>query len=198
MKRLLLALGLLSSVTNAVPINGALLSFDGLQAGEQVLSYYAGGLGGDQSGPGPAYGISFTPGLAANATTIAFGPSAMLIAPAVTMNLDSPWSQVISFYFTGSGTVSFYTGANVSGNLVASYVLNSQPFFPFGQRPGAFQSVVFASTGGSTLRLDSIDFGSLVIPEPSNSMLLLTGGVMATIYVVRLRQRQLMRLRRGR
>jgi hypothetical protein len=41
------------------------LSFNELQFGEDVLEYYNGGFGGAGSGPGPAFGVSFTPGLIA-------------------------------------------------------------------------------------------------------------------------------------
>lgn len=35
------------------------LTFEGLQDNEQVLNYYNGGFGGNGSGPGPNYGITF-------------------------------------------------------------------------------------------------------------------------------------------
>ena len=164
-------------MTSAAPISGALLSFDGLQNGEQVLTFYAGGLGGNGSGPGPDYGISFTDGLAADPTEIAFGPSAVMTAPSVTMNLDSPSSQILSFYFVGNGTVSFYSGPNASGNLLQSSALVYPPFFPFGAQPGPFESVVLTSSGG--LRVDSISLGSSsVIPEPSMAILAFAGMIL--------------------
>ncbi|HEY1337460.1 MAG TPA: PEP-CTERM sorting domain-containing protein [Bryobacteraceae bacterium] len=150
------------------------LTFDGLQNGEQVLSFYNGGVGGSGSGPGPLVGVSFTDGLAADATPIVFGPAARLTAPSVTMNLDDPWPGLVSFYFVGSGAVSFYSGLNATGNLVGSYVLSYPPFDPFGALPGSFRSAVFASSTG--LQLDSITFGFQVVPEPA-SLLLLSLGI---------------------
>jgi len=38
------------------------ISFDQLQAGEDVLNYYNGGLGSMGSGPGPSAGVIFSPG----------------------------------------------------------------------------------------------------------------------------------------
>src|SRR4051794_6692660 len=87
-----------ASLAGAIPLA---ISFDGLQDGEQVLNFYDGGFGGFGSGPGPFMGISFTSGLAADSTSIAFGPSGRLTAPTVTMNLDDPWDGLISFYFVG-------------------------------------------------------------------------------------------------
>jgi hypothetical protein len=62
----------------AGPLAGVSLGFDGLQDGEQVLDFYNGGFGGLGSGPGPMFDVSFTPGLAADATEIAFGASALV------------------------------------------------------------------------------------------------------------------------
>jgi len=140
------------------------------------LTYYAGGFGGNGSGPGPLYGVSFSAGLAADSTPIIFGPSALVTAPSVTMNLDSPWSQLLSFYFVGKGDVAFYSGPNATGNLLQSYTLVYPPFFPFAEGPGPFESVVFTPSSGSTLRLDSISLGSFsLIPEPSVAILIPIG-----------------------
>ena len=174
-------LAFLPAMASAVPINGAALSFDVLKPGEQVLNYYSGGFGSQGTGPGPVLGISFTNGIAADPASIAFGPSAAVTGPSVTMTLDTPWSDNISFYFTGSGTIAFYSGTNASGNLLQSFPLNYPPFFPFGARPGPFLSAVFTPAANSTLRLDSITLSSsLVIPEPATS-LLLAGGLLLLI-----------------
>jgi hypothetical protein len=178
------------------PIGHFSLTFDYLQDGEQVLSYYDGGFGGLGSGPGPSLGVSFTDGLAADHIPIAFGPSARLTAPSVTMNLKDPWDDVISFYFVGSGVASFYSGLDATGDLVRSHVLSYPwsfpdffPGYPFAARPGTFRSVLFASDTG--LQLDSISFGLIVIPEPS-SLLLVSVGILA---VAGLRRRRSQRQR---
>jgi hypothetical protein len=171
----------------AAPIFGASVTFDGLQNGEPVLTYYDGGFGGFGSGPGPAFGVSFTAGLTADSTTIAFGPSALVQAP-VTMDLDTPWSSTMSFYFTGTGSVSFYAGKDATGTLLASTSLdNSYPFgFPSGAAPGSFQSVVFSPATSGSLRVDSISFGFVVVPEPSTGMLVIAG--ISIVLFIRLRQ----------
>src|SRR5579883_838671 len=121
----ILAGGLIAGVSFAAPITGDSLTFTGLQNGEQVLTYYDGGFGGSGSGPGPSFGVSFSNGLVADSTVIAFGPSALVEAP-VTMNLDNPWSQILSFYYAGTGTISFYSGTDATGTLLASIPLVSQ------------------------------------------------------------------------
>jgi hypothetical protein len=171
---------LMAHVLSAGPIGGNSLTFDGLQNGEQVLTYYAGGFGSLGSGPGPSFGVSFTTGLTASSTLIAFGPSALVQSP-VTMDLDNPWSQVMSFYFQGTGSISLYSGTNASGALLESAPLvNAGSFgFPFGAAPGTFQSVVFSPATSGSLRIDSITFGGLVIPEPPTGILLFSGILVA-------------------
>jgi hypothetical protein len=99
------------------------------------------------------------------------------------MNLDDPWGGTISFYFVGTGVLSFYSGLDASGTLVSSYALLYPPFFPFGAAPGRFQSVVFES--GTGLQLDSISFGVQVIPEPY-SLTFLASGIVSIAGVRRL------------
>jgi hypothetical protein len=172
----LLAGILVAGVLSAAPISGNSLTFDGLQNGEQVLTYYDGGFGGFGFGPGPIFGVSFTTGLAADSTTIAFGPSALVQLP-VTMNLDNPWADTVSFYFVGTGSISFYSGKDATGTLLASDpLISGSPFgFPFGATPGSFQSAVFSPAASGSLRVDSITFGFQVIPEPSTAILFIAG-----------------------
>jgi hypothetical protein len=163
---------LLPAVALAGPISNDSLHFDGLHVGEQVLNFYNGGFGGSGSGPGPNIGVSFTNGLAADSTVIAFGPSALVTAPTVTMNLADAWLGLFSFYFQGTGTISLYAGPNAGGGLVGTLPLTGQG--PFGILAG-FQSAVITPTVGTNLRVDSITFGFLVIPEPSSAMLFACG-----------------------
>jgi len=165
----------------AVPF-GASLSFDGILNNETILTYYMGGFGSLGSGPGPAFGITFTPGLVADPTRLVFGPSARITGTSATMNLDSAFLGLVSFYFAGNGTVSFFSGQNGSGTLRSSFGLVSTFPDAFGADLLPFRSAVFTPAVGSTLRLDSITFGLQVIPEPSIAMLLLTGLGLVSIF----------------
>jgi hypothetical protein len=182
MRRILpvLAGALVGGVLLAAPISGNSLTFDGLQNGEQVLTYYDGGFGGFGSGPGPFFGVSFTAGLAADSTMIAFGPSTLVQLPVI-MNLDNPWADTVSFYYAGTGSISFYSGKDANGTLLASDpLMYGGPFgFPFGAAPGSFQSAVFAPVTSGSLRVDSITFGGVVVPEPSTVILFIAGMLVA-------------------
>jgi len=174
-----------ASPVYAVP-NGASLTFDGFLNGEDILTYYTGGFGSLGSGPGPAFGITFTPGLVADSTPLGFGPrapTARITGTSATMNLDSAFPGLVSFYFTGNGTVSFFSGQNGSGTQLSSFGLVSMTVpNAFGATLLPFQSAVFTPAVGSTLRLDSITFGAQVVPEPSTAMLLLTGLGLVSIF----------------
>jgi len=173
-----------ASPVYAVP-NPASLTFDGFLNDEAILTYYMGGFGSLGSGPGPAFGITFTPGLVADPTRLLFGPSARITDTSATMNLDSAFPGLVSFYFTGNGTVSFFSGQNGSGTQLRSFGLVSMSLpitNTFGATLLPFQSAVFTPAVGSTLRLDSITFGAQVVPEPSTAMLLLTGLGLVSIF----------------
>jgi len=173
-----------ASPVYAVP-NLASLNFDGFLNDETILTYYMGGFGSLGSGPGPAFGITFTPGLVADPTRLLFGPSARITGTSATMNLDSAFLGLVSFYFAGNGTVSFFSGQNGSGTQLSSFGLVSMSLpstGTFGATLLPFQSAVFTPAVGSTLRLDSISFGIQVVPEPSTAMLLLTGLGLVSIF----------------
>jgi len=173
-----------ASPVYAVP-NLASLTFDGFLNDEAILTYYMGGFGSLGSGPGPAFGITFTPGLVADPTRLLFGPSARITGTSATMNLDSAFPGLVSFYFAGNGTVSFFSGQNGSGTQLSSFGLVSMSLpstGTFGASLLPFQSAVFTPAVGSTLRLDSISFGIQVVPEPSTAMLLLTGLGLVSIF----------------
>lgn len=60
-----------AGISEATPFT---LDFGGLQDTEQVLSYYDGGFGSLGSGPGPDFGITFTPSFIAIMAVPPYGP----------------------------------------------------------------------------------------------------------------------------
>jgi hypothetical protein len=181
---------------SAAPI---VLTFEGLGDQEAIDSYYDGGLGGNGSGPGPNYGITFTSdslaiidnadggsGNFSNAPsgdTIAF----FLNGAGDTMNVAGGFTTGFSFFYADqvgfTGNVSVYDGANGTGNLLATLDLPSTPnpynvFVPIGVTfAGTAQSVVF---GGSAnfIGFDNITLGSATaggVPEPATWAMMLMG-----------------------
>jgi hypothetical protein len=164
----------------AGPLGGFSLSFNELQFGEGVLEYYNGGFGGAGSGPGPAFGVSFTPGLIAvegDEYGEPDGKAAELDAPEVIMNISGGFSGLVQFYVLGGPIdVAFYDELDGLGNLVGTI---SSPGSDVGNATlPQFYSAVFSGTTGIT-RIDVLSFGPpggpLLIPEPATLLLLATG-----------------------
>jgi hypothetical protein len=117
------------------------LNFAGLNgnAEEPVENYYNGGTGGDGSGPGTNYGISFgsdalacsgQPGGNCNSAMIPGGTGANLLfflsGPGDIMNKASGFTTGFSFYYASPfyvGTVDVYSGLDGTGTLLASISL---------------------------------------------------------------------------
>src|SRR5580765_3467875 len=165
------------SSVNADPIIS--LDFNDLKVDEEVLGYYNGGLGSLGTGPGPAFGVTFT----SDFVTVPFGVfgppdlSEQLTSDSGIMNVAAGFSGGFSFYYANSGSLLLYSGLDGTGSLVGSLLLPDEGGF------GAtglviltpFESAVF---NGNGLLLDNITFapgGELVIPEPSSISLLWIG-----------------------
>jgi hypothetical protein len=114
------------------------LTFAGLQDGEEILNYYNGGYGGNGSGPGPNYGITFGSDSLASVSVNAGGegnfsgsPSGNTVAfflsgPGVVMNVAGGFQTGFAFYFSApyyAGNVTVYDGLNASGNVLAQIPL---------------------------------------------------------------------------
>ena len=153
------------------------LNFAGLNgnAEEPVENYYNGGFGGDGSGPGPNYGITFTsnalscsgqPGGTCNTAEIPGGPGAntlfFLGGGAATMNVAAGFTTGFSFYYSAvnnPGFINVWSGVNDTGTLLATLNL---PTTPNDGDPGCYGTnfcpyvainVAFAGTA------ESVDFG---------------------------------------
>jgi hypothetical protein len=165
-----------------------------LQNLEPVDNYYNGGLGGFGSGPGPNYGITFTPdslaiisGAAGGTGNFSGSPTMPTIAfflsgAGDTMDVPAGFSTGFSFYYSAvvyPGVVNVYDGLDGTGNLLASLDL---PVTPSGGSPectygaycpwvpigvsfgGVAESVVFTGTA-NYIGFDNITLGAS-IPTP--------------------------------
>jgi hypothetical protein len=155
------------------------LTFEGLQNEEPILNYYNGGYGGNGSGPGPSYGITFgASALALNSGNFSRNPTPpsilfFLSGSGAVMNVPAGFMTGFSFYYassvTGSVTVWDQTGA--TGNLLATVNLPATPlncvvnvpyscWVPVGVSfSGTAKSVDFAG-GADYIAFDNITFGS--------------------------------------
>ena len=105
------------------------LTFEGLQNGEATDDIIDNsGFGGSGSGPGPNYGITFTPNsLARNISSPTPVPPgntvAFFIGAGDYMNKPTGFGTSLSFYYynpgTAPGTVTVYSGLNGTGNCAA-------------------------------------------------------------------------------
>lgn len=190
-----------SVAAHAAPV---VLDFVGLQDEEPIDNYYNGGLGGNGSGPGPNYGITFssnslaiisyTQGGTGNFTNAPSSTVAFFLAGgADTMDVAAGFTTGFSFYYasyshqqTGSnGEVDVFSGPNGTGTLLASLSLPDtlNPYTvwePIGVTfSGTAESVNF---GGAAdfIGFDNITIGSSTasnagVPEPASFALLGAG-----------------------
>ncbi len=152
------------------------LTFEGLRDLEPVQNFYNGGLGGNASGPGPNFGITFS----ANALAIIdsdaggtgnFGgepsPSTVLFfltGPAATINVPAGFDTGFSFFYSAisqPGVIRVYSGLNATGDLLATLNLPLTPFNGAPDPTGQFSPLVpFGVTFSGVAR--SVDFGGTV------------------------------------
>jgi hypothetical protein len=172
------------------------LTFEGLQNNEAVNEFYNGGLGGNGSGPGANYGISFSSNSLALISKQAGGtgnfdadqlPSPVtalyfLSGGAATMNVAAGFDTGFSFYYSAinfSGEIKVYDGLDGTGNVLATLNLpvTPSPDYPLYQPlvaigvtfDGVAKSVDFGGTVNQIL-FDDITLGSGTpgtVPEPS-------------------------------
>lgn len=210
------ALLLLSSMlaqANAVQV----LTFEGLQDIEEILEFYNGGTGSLGSGPGPNYGISFTPGGlalidfdAGGSGNFANEPSPDTIAfflsgPSLLMNVPAGFSTGFSFFYSSSvaGTVTVYDGLNATGNVLGNVNLSPVTMSGIGDPTGFYdtwvpvgvafggvaKSVDFAGTADQ-IGFDNVTLESdIPLPEPSTLVLAVVGFIGMIGYASRRRKR---------
>lgn len=188
MKRALIGLALVAATASMSAAQAApfVLTFEGLSNLEAVNEYYNGGLGGNGSGPGPNFGVSFSGNSLAIIDADAGGsgniggeptPDTVLffLTGTAIMNVAAGFSDGFSFFYSAinnPGSISVYDGLDGTGNLLASLQLPVtpsdggdpsgafSPFFPVGV---AFQGVALSIDFGGTVNqiaFDNITFGS--------------------------------------
>ena len=182
MKRLVFftAVGLLTFVVTNAHASPFSLDFGGLQDGEQVLSYYNGGFGSLGSGPGPDYGITFSPTFVAVMAVPPYGPDRVgeLTSTSAVMDVQGGFTSLFSFYYQApdsSGVVTIWSGLDGTGSMLASFPLPAASIWtPAGTNfPGTATSVIFSGTPGTAF--DVITNAGFVIPEPSSLLLVASG-----------------------
>jgi hypothetical protein len=191
------------------------LTFAGLQEGEQVQNYYNGGLGSLGSGPGPADGITFTAdAVVLNDQKHYVGepspPEVLLLGDnsvpggagvSFTMNVAGGFAPDLSFYYgsiDAPAVVEIWSGLNGTGTMLASQMLpitspDMSTTAIFTSSPvdvpwsGIAQSAVFKG-GNQQIVFD--DIAVTIVPEPYSFILLGEGAavVLAVLASLRLRR----------
>jgi hypothetical protein len=138
------------------------ITFEGLADGEQIGNYYAGGLGGNGSGPGPNFGVTFAgnSGFAiisassGGSGSFANNPSgdtvAYFLAAAPTMNVSGGFVNSLAFFYSDyyiEGMVAVYDGLNGTGNVLASHNLATTPMGSVDTPYDYWQNVSLAFNG---------------------------------------------------
>ena len=172
------------------------LTFEGLADFEAVNQFYNGGTGGNGSGPGTNYGVSFSATARALVDSDAGGsgnfggePSADTImfftsGESATLNVPAGFTTGFSFYYASpsyAGVVRVYDGPNATGNVLATINLpltpsngapdptgTFSPFLPYGVSfSGTARSVDFGGTVNQ-IGFDNITLGASSPVDPGN------------------------------
>lgn len=118
------------------------LTFEGLANLEFVQDFYSGGTGGDGSGPGPDFGVTFSDNAQAIISAEAGGTGNFLLNPsgdtilfflsgdAATMTLVDGFEDGFSFFYSAAfqpGVIRVYDGPDGTGNVLAELDLPVTP-----------------------------------------------------------------------
>jgi hypothetical protein len=159
------------------------LTFNGLQDQEEVLNYYDGGLGGNGSGPGPTYGITFgsdslaiisdADGGTGNFDGAPGGDTVLFFLSGAgdLMDVAAGFTTGFSFYYSAAvyaGSVTVYSGLDGTGSVLATISLPVTPDGITDTQPGCSGlydycpwvpiGVTFAGTAESVLFSGSANY----------------------------------------
>jgi hypothetical protein len=195
---------------------GQILTFEGLKNFEQVDNYFNGGTGSLGSGPGPNYGITFSPYALAyipgqqtgKVTPFPGDPSPPTVLltfntanpfgagypTSITMDASNGFSNGLVFYdidIGRTGSVSIWSGADGGGTMLAQQSLPITPEAFSGPTTlpfeGAAHSVVFTG-GNDQLAIDDISFVASVAEPSTLSAMLIGIGTLFAVYLERRRR----------
>ena len=173
-----------AGTTRADPI---VLTFDGLSG--QVLNFYAGGFTSGGNGPGPNFGVTFSPNVQVGTLsgTIFFVPQNPSCNPCFgIMNVSSGFVSQLSFLAasntlaTPTIVVRIFDGVDGTGNILAQTppIAAGNSLQPFTVTfNGVARSVTLGGIAGFA-SFDNIAFtpsGTPSIPEPATVLLLSSG-----------------------
>ena len=168
-----LLLGLTQMKAEAAPI---VLTFEGLGDQEPVENFYDGGLGGNGSGPGQDFDITFSSNALAIIDEDAGGignfggePSPdtvlfFLTGSATTMNVSSGFDTGFSFFYSAihnPGVIRVYDSVDATGNVLATLNLPLTPVNGAPDPTGAFSPLVSFGVSFSGVA-KSVDFGGTI------------------------------------
>lgn len=218
MKRFVCLLVAVFALSVTLAKASTVLTFEGLQDEEQVLNYYDGGYGGNGSGPGPNYGITFgsdslaiISGAAGGSGNFSGSPTMptvlfFLSGPGDVMDVASGFTTGFSFYYSAvvyPGAVTVWSGLDETGTELASLTLpvtlsggtgctygDYCPWFPVGVSfSGTAESVDFSGTA-NYIGFDNITLGaSTPVGAPEPATLTLLGSGLALLGMVRRRKK---------
>jgi hypothetical protein len=161
------------------------LDLGGLQIGEEVNTYFSGGVGGNGSGPGPEMGLTCSTGVTV-ADVDFFSPRSLSLADGATLCLKPSVDFPISFYYLGVGSMDV---KNSKGDIVDSVNLEDWGgFAPSGAFSQDTTWLVF-HTDGNPLYLNSLSLGSTVVPEPGTAAFLAAFAGMGGTLLLRRRRK---------